>query len=106
MGTAERSVHLKGARILTVKTQVANRSAVSFYLSWGFAPSSSPRTTYHIWLTHKILPCVRYNVPYITGDEVSALSHVVKANAMDCLGSHSVACKRWREATLSAPRHS
>jgi dTDP-4-amino-4,6-dideoxygalactose transaminase len=104
MDAAESWAQSQGAGTLTVKTQATNRSAVSFYSSRGFAPSGPPRTTYHIWLTHKILPRVRYNVPYITGDEVDALSRVVNANAMDSLGPYTAACERWLEATLECSK--
>ncbi|KAM3568937.1 hypothetical protein VYU27_008952 [Nannochloropsis oceanica] len=89
---------------MSVKTQAINRSAMSFYPSRAFLPSGSPKATYHIWLTHKVLPCVRYNVPYITGDEINALSRVVTANAIDSLGPHTVACERWLEARLECSK--
>lgn len=104
MGAAETWALTEGARILTVKTQAANSKAVSFYSSRGFSPAGPPRTTYHIWLTHKTLRHVRYNVPYITGDEIGALGGVISANAMDSLGSYTRACERWLEATLECSK--
>ena len=93
-----------GARLLTVKTQAANHTAVSFYSSRGFDLAGPPKTAYHIWLTHKVASRIRYNVPYITGDEIGALARVIGADAIDSLGPYTAACERWLEAELGCSK--
>lgn len=104
ISAAESWVKSQGVRILSVKTQVANREAVSFYSSLGFTPLGPPKMEYHIWLTHKVLPRIRYNVPCLTGDEISEISRMITANAIDSLGPYTQACEKWLKEKLECSK--
>ncbi len=105
MNAACRIAQLAGAAQITVRTQADNQQAMNFYVSQGFTLSGDgPKTTYHLWLTHEVINRVPYNVPYLTGDEMKELSHLINAHALDSLGKYTVACEQWLETKLGCSK--
>ncbi|KAM3572724.1 hypothetical protein VYU27_005303 [Nannochloropsis oceanica] len=90
---------------ITVRTQEDNHMAINFYGAQGFMPhDNGPKTTYHIWLTHRVIDRVQYNVPYLTGDEGKEVSRLINSQRLDSLGRYTVACEHWLETNLGCSK--
>jgi ribosomal protein S18 acetylase RimI-like enzyme len=105
MSAACRFAMSAGILQITVRTQADNHEAVAFYGAQGFTANGyDSKTTYHIWLTHRVIDRVPYNVPYLTGDEVKELSRLVSSQRLDSLGRYTVACEHWLETKLGCSK--